>query len=376
MEPGSFTPRPFPQWGMGLERPLIVAGPCSAESREQVLAAAEGIARHAPRVGAFRAGVWKPRTRPGGFEGVGDKALPWLQEAKERTGLPCMVEVAMPAHVEAALKAGVDMLWVGARTTPNPFSVQALADALRGVDVPVFVKNPMNPDLQLWIGALERLAAAGITRLAAVHRGFNWFEHTPYRNSPMWEFPIRLKAAFPELELLCDPSHIAGDPDRLAEVAQQALDLNFSGLMVEVHPDPPNARSDARQQITPPTLATLLDGLAFRRPRPTSDAHADIEELRALIDQLDEAIVQKLGSRMAISERIGEIKLARNVAILQPERWKSILDRQDTLGRQLGLSPAFIQAFMNAVHDESIRRQTQAWEELGQAQEHEDRQGS
>lgn len=376
MDTQGFVARPFDRWGVGFERPLVVAGPCSAESREQVLEVVQGIARHTPQVQVVRAGVWKPRTRPGGFEGMGDPALEWLQEARVATGLRFMVEVAMPAHVEAALKAGADMLWIGARTTPNPFSVQALADALRGVDIPVFVKNPMNPDLQLWIGALERLSAAGISRMAAVHRGFNWFERTPYRNNPMWEFPIRLKATFPDLELLCDPSHIAGDPLRLAEVAQQALDLNFSGLMVEVHPQPSKALSDARQQITPAELAELLSALQFRRERPTNDAHADIEELRTLIDQLDETIAQKLASRMAISERIGEIKLARNVAILQPERWKRIMEKQALLGREIGLSPAFVQAFMNAVHDESIRRQTQAWEVLGQPQEREDRQGS
>ena len=238
----NIQPVPFADWGIGIDRPLIIAGPCSAESREQVLATAEGIVEHAPQVKVFRAGVWKPRTRPGGFEGAGEAALPWLAEARERTGLLTMVEVATPQHVEAALKGGVDMLWIGARTTPNPFSVQAIADALSGTDIPIFVKNPVNPDLQLWIGALERLFAAGLTRVAAIHRGFHWFERTPYRNSPMWEIPVRLKAAFPDLELLCDPSHIAGNRELLAGVAQQALDLNFSGLMIETHIDPEAAK--------------------------------------------------------------------------------------------------------------------------------------
>ena len=310
----------------------------------------------------FRAGVWKPRTRPGGFEGVGDRALAWLKRVKEEAGLLVMTEVATPEHVESALKAGIDMLWIGARTTPNPFSVQAIADALRGTDIPVFVKNPMNPDLQLWVGAIERLATAGITRLAAIHRGFSWFERTPYRNSPMWEFPIRLKAAFPHLELICDPSHIAGHPDKLAEIAQQALDLNFSGLMIETHRDPANALSDAQQQIHPTALRGLLDSLITRMSAPGTNAVDQLQALRDLIDQLDEEIAQKLAGRMDIAERIGEFKQAHNVAILQPERWDRIMRRQQALGQRLGLSPMFIQAFMNAVHEESIRRQSAVWE--------------
>ena len=350
--------KPFSQWRLGLDRPLLIAGPCSAESEQQVIDTARSIVLEAPQVKAFRAGIWKPRTRPGGFEGVGDQALPWLKRVQEETGLLVMTEVATPEHVESALKAGIDMLWIGARTTPNPFSVQAIADALSGVDVPVFVKNPMNPDLQLWVGAIERLAAVGITRLAAIHRGFSWFERTPYRNSPMWEFPIRLKAAFPHLELVCDPSHISGHPDKLAEIAQQALDLNFSGLMIETHRDPTNARSDAQQQITPKALRTLLDSLIARKTVPGEQAGDKLLALRDLIDQLDEEIAQKLASRMDIAERIGEFKQAHNVAILQPERWERIMRRQQALGQRLGLDPAFVQAFMNAVHDESIRRQT------------------
>lgn len=329
-----------------------------------MLSTARSIVAEAPQVKAFRAGIWKPRTRPGGFEGVGDEALPWLKRVKEETGLLVMTEVATPEHVESALKAGIDMLWIGARTTPNPFSVQAIADALSGVDIPVFVKNPMNPDLQLWVGAIERLASAGITRLAAIHRGFSWFERTPYRNSPMWEFPIRLKAAFPHLELVCDPSHIAGHPDKLAEIAQQALDLNFSGLMIETHTDPGNARSDAQQQITPKALRTLLASLIARNAVPGAHIGDQLQSLRDLIDQLDEEIAQKLASRMDIAERIGEFKQTHNVAILQPERWERIVRRQQALGQRLGLGPAFVQAFMNAVHDESIRRQGAVWEQV------------
>lgn len=357
------------QWGLQLDPPLLLAGPCSAENREQVLATAEGIVRHAPNVRVFRAGVWKPRTRPGGFEGRGAEALPWLQEVKERTGLLTAIEVATPQHVELALAAGIDMLWVGARTTPNPFSVQALADALQGSDVPVLVKNPINPDLQLWIGALERFTKAGITRLAAVHRGFSWFERTPYRNSPMWEFPVRLRASFPELPVLCDPSHIAGVTDRVAEVAQQALDLGFSGLMVESHVDPSMALSDAAQQLRPEQLGALLHDLVFRTAAADLEQNDPIADLRELIDQLDEEILQKLAARMAIAERIGDHKLERNLAILQPERWRTILDRQTRLGQQLGLDPAFVSAFMDAIHNESIRHQRKAWEAVGPPQE-------
>jgi chorismate mutase len=362
MPPPALLPtNAFTDWGLNLERPLLIAGPCSAESREQVLDTARGIVRHAPGVKVLRAGIWKPRTRPETFEGLGEPALEWLMEAKAETGLLTFTEVATAQHVEACLKAGVDMLWIGARTTPNPFSVQEIADALKGVDIPVFVKNPINPDLQLWVGALERLARAGITRLAAIHRGFSWFERTPYRNSPMWEFPIRLKAAFPGLELVCDPSHVAGARARVAEVAQQALDLNFSGLMVETHRDPASALSDADQQLDPVALGDLLDSLIFRQSAPDAVSGDRLEQLRDLIDQLDEEIIQKLGSRMAISERIGEYKQEHNVAILQPERWERIMRRQHRLGAQLGLDPAFLEAFMNAIHQESIRRQGSVW---------------
>ncbi len=321
-----------------------------------MLGTARGI-KGGGRAQVFRAGLWKPRTRPGNFEGTGTEGLRWLQAVKAETGLMTMTEVATAEHVELCLAAGVDMLWIGARTTPNPFSVQEIADALRGVDIPVFVKNPINPELQLWIGALERLERAGLRRLAAVHRGFSWFERTPYRNSPMWEFPIRLKAAFPDLEILCDPSHIAGSRERLGTVAQQAMDLGLSGLMVEVHQDPVNARSDSQQQITPEAFNTLIGSLIFRQARPTPGMLDRLEELRDLIDQLDEEIAQKLGSRMDIAERIGDEKRAQNVAILQPERFDRIVKRQLGLARHLGLSKEFVKEFMDAVHRESIRRQ-------------------
>ena len=321
------------------------------------MAAAEGIAAQGDTP-VFRAGIWKPRTRPGQFEGAGHVALEWLKEVKEHTGLLVMTEVATREHVEACLKAGVDMLWIGARTTPNPFSVQEIADALKGVDIPVFVKNPINPDLQLWIGALERLQRAGLRRLAAIHRGFSWFERTPYRNSPMWEFPIRLKAAYPHVELICDPSHIAGKREALGGVAQQALDIGFNGLMLEVHPDPANACSDADQQIDPAHYSRLIGSLIFRKAKASAPLNDRLQELRDLIDQLDEEIAQKLGTRMDIAERIGDHKREHHVAILQPERWKSIMLRQLRLAEELGLSREFVQEFMDAVHRESIRRQS------------------
>jgi chorismate mutase len=359
---GTLKPLPLESWGLGLMKPLIIAGPCSAESAGQVLDTAKGIAAQG-QVHVFRAGLWKPRTRPGSFEGAGHEGLQWLQEVKAATGLLIMTEVATPQHVEACLKAGIDMIWIGARTTPNPFSVQAIADALQGVDIPVFVKNPINPDLQLWVGALERLYSAGLHRLAAVHRGFSWFERTPYRNSPMWEFPIRLKATFPELEMVCDPSHIAGDREKLGGVAQQALDLGFNGLMLEVHQDPAHARSDAEQQLTPEAFHRLLESLIFRQALPTALMQDKLQQLRDVIDQLDEEIAQKLGARMDIAERIGDEKRAQQVAILQPERWERIMLRQLKLAGQLGLSAEFVREFMDAVHRESIRRQTdeQEW---------------
>lgn len=351
------SPLPLREWGLGLQAPLLIAGPCSAESEEQVLSAARSLKADG-RTQVFRAGIWKPRTRPGQFEGVGDAGLSWLQRVKSETGLLVTTEVATPAHAEAALHAGIDLLWIGARTTPNPFSVQAIAEALQGVDIPVLVKNPINPDLHLWIGAMERLQRAGIRRLAAVHRGFSWFERTPYRNSPMWEFPIRLKAAHPGLEVLFDPSHVAGQAEGIGALAQRALDLGFGGLMVEVHPDPAQAQSDAEQQLTPAAYAALLDALIFRQAAPTTDMRDGLDELRDLIDQLDEEIAQKLGSRMDIAERIGDHKRAHNVAILQPERWERVMRRQLRLAGHLGLSDAFVREFMDAIHRESIRRQT------------------
>lgn len=360
----AFATLPFKEWGLGLDRPLLIAGPCSAESRDQVLATADGIRRHAPQVQVYRAGAWKPRTRPGGFEGVGAAALPWLREVKERTGLLTLTEVATPGHVEEALRHGIDMLWIGARTTPNPFSVQAIADALRGVDIPVLVKNPVSPDLQLWTGALERIASAGIRRMAAVHRGFNWSNGGNYRNDPMWGIPIRLKGAFPGLDLICDPSHITGRPDLLAEVAQQALDLNFSGLMLECHRDPAHAWSDPGQQVVPEHLGRILSGLTMREPKAEAHQCPELTEMRNEIREIDAHIMRLLGQRMEVAARIGRFKQAHNMAILQPEWWRKVMEAQLDAGLARGLSEGFIRACMDTVHDESIRRQGRTWQGL------------
>jgi len=311
------------------------------------------------KVDVFRAGIWKPRTRPNAFEGFGIEALNWLQSVKRETGMKVATEVANAQHVEASLKAGVDMLWIGARTSVNPFSVQEIADALAGVNIPVMVKNPINPDLQLWIGALERIAKAGITEIAAIHRGFSWFEKTPFRNDPKWEFPIELKRLFPELEIICDPSHIAGSRDLLEMVAQKALDLNFSGLMIESHNTPDLAMSDAQQQIEPRVLLDMLGRLKFRKSTSDDEMFLDqLARLRAEIDDIDTELLQKLAARMKVVDEIGEFKRDNNVTIYQVERWKEIMRTRTDLGRVLGLNERFVKAFIQAMHKESIARQT------------------
>ena len=338
-------------------RPIIISGPCSAESREQVMATATAIAG-IEGVSIFRAGVWKPRTRPGNFEGAGNEALAWLAEAKAATGLKMAVEVATPAHVEAAVKAGVDVLWVGARTVTNPFSVQELAVALGRVDVPVLVKNPINPDLELWVGALERINRAGCKKLAAIHRGFYPFEKRGLRNIPRWEVAIELKRLFPNLPLICDPSHIAGKWELVQSIAQQALDLDMDGLMVETHINPPVALSDARQQLTPAQLAEMLASLSF----PTNTGQSNnfegcIEALRQRIDSLDVQMIELLGQRMKVAEEIGRVKLQQNVTILQVRRFEQILRERLVQAEAVGLSPEFVKALLEMVHKESILRQ-------------------
>jgi chorismate mutase len=356
--------RPISSWLPTAGRPLIISGPCSAESEEQMVHTAQQLAATG-KVHLLRAGIWKPRTRPGQYEGAGQAGLHWLMAAKDATGLPVCTEVATAAHVEACLKAGVDVLWVGARTTVNPFSVQEIADALQGVNIPVLVKNPVNPDLELWIGALERLNKAGIDQLAAIHRGFSSFEKGPLRNAPMWDLPIELKTRIPELQLICDPSHIAGHRELLSFIAQKALDLDMDGLMIESHLCPDLALSDARQQITPASLARLLDGLEVRTPSIASQQLKDsLSLLREQIDLLDDDIMQKLAARMKISEKIGQYKKDNKVTILQVSRWEEIVHSRLAMAGAMGLSRGFTESFLKLVHQESIEVQNWVMNEL------------
>lgn len=339
------------------KKPLIISGPCSAETEEQVLETAQRLAKTG-KVDMLRAGIWKPRTRPGSFEGVGTKGLPWLQQAKKLTGLPTTVEVATGKQAEDALHFEVDMLWIGARTTVNPFSVQEVADALRGADVPVFIKNPINPDLELWTGAVERIAKAGIKTIGLIHRGFSAYGNTEFRNAPMWHLAIEMKRRNPELKIINDPSHICGRRDILMEVAQKAIDLDYDGLMIESHIDPDNAWSDAKQQITPEKLAEMLDTIAWRKEDAGSrEFHAALEKLRQQINHLDDEMMQILSQRMNLAEKIGQYKKDNNITILQTTRWNEILERAYRKGEKIGLSNEFITKYFDAVHMESINHQ-------------------
>ena len=346
---------PFVVDGIKLERPFIIAGPCSAESEEQVMSTAKQIAGLGIRV--FRAGIWKPRTRPNAFEGVGSKGLAWLKKVKEETGMLTAVEVANVKHVYEALKFGVDIFWIGARTTANPFAVQEIADTLQGVDIPVLVKNPVNPDIDLWIGAMERLNQAGIKKLAAIHRGFSTFEKSGFRNNPQWQIPIEIKRRIPELPIITDPSHICGNREGLFEVSQEAMDLNFEGLMIESHIDPDNALSDPQQQVTPEELKKLLDKLVIRDPHIENGILLTIGELRAQIDGLDDKIIDIFEKRMLVSEEIGRYKKEHNISIFQSQRWDSILNKRLQMGADKGLSSDFIQTVFTAIHEESISHQ-------------------
>lgn len=342
----------------GLVEPFLVAGPCSAETEEQVMETARGLSQ-VPQVKVLRSGIWKPRTRPNSFEGVGEKALPWLVNAARAHGFLSATEVANVHHVEECFKHGVDILWIGARTTVNPFSVQEIADALKGSDVPVFIKNPINPDLELWIGAIERVYHAGIKKIVAVHRGFSTAEKHGFRNAPMWEIPLELKRRYPDLPVICDPSHISGKRDLLLTVAQKAVDLHMDGLMIETHPDPDHALSDAAQQITPRQLMQLLEKLVYKKPDGTNDDVQldELMKLRRYIDELDEKIIELLADRMNISEKIGEYKRGHNMTIFQLERWRHIFETRTQQGGDLGLSSEFLKKFLDTLHQESIRRQ-------------------
>jgi chorismate mutase len=349
---------PLDSWVNTGGKPLIIAGPCSAESEEQVLETARGIANNG-FANILRAGVWKPRTRPGSFEGKGEEALPWLQKAKAETGLLTAVEVATPQHVELALKYGVDVLWIGARTTVNPFNVQDLADSLKGVDVPILIKNPVNPDLALWLGAFERIAGAGIKKMAAIHRGFSNAQETKYRNSPMWQIAVEFKTFFPQIPMIGDPSHMAGKRALLAELTQRAMDLNYDGLIIESHRNPDEAWSDASQQLTPDALAEMLKNIEFRKATYGTDFQSDLDKLRERLDNLDRELLEVLASRISVVEQLGEYKRDNNVAVLQLDRWKQVHETRADWAKSLNLYPEVVEELFKLIHMESIRKQTE-----------------
>lgn len=338
---------------------MVVAGPCSAEGEEQVLETVKEIVRQTPgKVQLIRAGIWKPRTRPNSFEGVGEIGLPWLKNAGMAVGLPVAVEVANAEHVEAALKNKIDVLWIGARTTVSPFAVQEIADSLKGVDIPVLIKNPINPDVELWIGAIERLYQRGIHKLGVIHRGFSSYEKTMYRNPPMWEIPIELRRRLPEIPILVDPSHMSGNRLLIETLSQQAMDMGFDGLMIETHLNPDKAWSDARQQITPQHLHQILNSLIVRQPGLNESALQPLNDMRARIDRIDDYIIELLAERMGISEEIGALKKEKQLAIHQSERWAQIVQRAVTKGKTGGLTEEFILKFFQQIHNESIRHQS------------------
>lgn len=350
---------PIKQWLPGASKPIVIAGPCSAETEQQVLSTARAISSHYPNA-IFRAGIWKPRTRPNAFEGVGKDALKWLKAVKDETGMMTATEVANSTHVEECLKAGIDILWIGARTTVNPFSVQEIADALQGVDIPVFIKNPVNPDLQLWIGAIERLNRAGITKIAAIHRGFHSFEVTPFRNVPKWETAIELKTMCPELPFFCDPSHICGNTEMIPYIAQKALDLDMDGLMIETHIAPKTAWSDAKQQVTPDALAYIVKNLRVRTATSENPEFITIlDQLREHINKVDDDILQVMATRMSLVKKIGEYKRDHDVTILQVNRWEEIINNRVANGEMMGMHSDFVKQLYFLIHDESIRMQTE-----------------
>ncbi len=334
------------------KRPFVIAGPCSAETEEQVMTTAKDLAGKGCHM--FRAGVWKPRTKPGGFEGHGEPALKWMKEVKDETGMLVGTEVATPEHVELAMKYGVDILWIGARTSANPFAMQQLADSMQGLDIPVLVKNPVNPDLELWIGALQRLNQAGIKKLGAIHRGFSSFDKSMYRNLPMWQIPIELRRRIPELPICCDPSHMGGRRELIAPLSQQALDLGFDGLMIESHCDPDKAWSDAKQQITPEVCDYILSLLVARDKTFTTE---DIKALRQQIDRLDNDLTDLLAKRMRVCREIGQYKKEHGITVLQTERYNEILNKRGVQGALTGLGEDFVKKMFELIHEESVRQQ-------------------
>ncbi len=350
---------PLEKWAKMKSKPLIIAGPCSAETPEQLLATAKGL--QSLKVDVLRAGIWKPRTRPGAFEGAGEDGLKWLADVKKETGMPIGTEVAYPEHIELALKYGVDVLWIGARTTVSPFAIQEMADTLKGVkNVAVLVKNPTHPELGLWIGAFERLNQAGIENLAGIHRGFSTFDKSKFRNQPIWSIPIELRRVAPQIPIICDPSHIAGKRDLIFEISQKAMDLNFDGLMIETHINPEKAWSDADQQVTPERLGEILSELKIRQDSSTDQLFNDqLEELRRKIDNIDREILETLAARMAVVEKIGEYKKDNNVTTYQVKRWDDIMKNRAEQAKKMNLNTEFITEIYKIIHEESIRRQTE-----------------
>lgn len=340
--------------GIEPKRPLVIAGPCSAETEEQVMQTAKELAERDIKI--FRAGIWKPRTKPGGFEGVGTQGLVWLQKVKKETGMYVAIEVATPKHVFEALKYGVDMIWIGARTTANPFAVQEIADALQGVNIPVLIKNPVNPDLELWIGAIERIYNAGIRKIGAAHRGFSSYDKKMYRNLPQWHIPIELKRRIPNLPLICDPSHIGGKRELIAPLCQQAMDLNYDGLIIESHCCPDNAWSDKEQQLTPDILSYVLNLLVIRDTTQTTE---NLTELRHQIDELDNQLLDVLAMRMRVSQEIGQYKKEHNMPILQTVRYDEILVKRIAVAESMGMDAEFMKKVLELIHEESIRQQVE-----------------
>ncbi len=348
---------PLGEWMDLRPDPLVISGPCSAESEEQLLTTAHQLAE-IPYVKVFRAGIWKPRTRPGSFEGAGIDGLKWMQRVKQETGLHLTTEVATPYHIEQAMKYDIDMLWIGARTVVSPFTMQEIAEALKGVDIPVMIKNPLNPDVKLWVGAIERINRVGINKIIAIHRGFDFFRKTPFRNAPMWEVPIELKRLIPGIPVVVDPSHICGKRELLFDISQKAFDMNMDGLMIESHAHPEKAITDAAQQITPGELLEMIDSLIIRSPRGSMEFEHHLEELRSEIDKIDSQLIQMLGQRMRVVEEIGHYKKDNNITILQLKRWGNLIKNRLDLGDTLKLDKEFLTKILELLHKESIRLQT------------------
>ncbi|NMM49394.1 bifunctional 3-deoxy-7-phosphoheptulonate synthase/chorismate mutase type II [Marinigracilibium pacificum] len=350
--------KPIDTWSSEIPRPLIISGPCSAETEEQLLDTCKRIKDIG--INIMRAGVWKPRTRPNSFEGIGTEALQWIQNVKKELDVEFAIEVANPQHVDEALKHGIDILWIGARSTVNPFTVQDIADSLKGVDIPVLIKNPINPDLALWQGAIERVFGAGINRIGAIHRGFSSFQKTKFRNEPMWQLPIELKRLMPGIPIIGDPSHIAGDREMIYDLSQKMLDLGYDGLMIETHRDPVNAWSDAKQQVSPYMLKEIVKDLNARISNTDDELFTNrLEDIRSRIDQADRELLEVIATRMKLVEQIGEYKKDNNVAIFQVQRWDEVYNTREEWGRALGMDSEFVNKLISLLHDESIKTQTQ-----------------